>query len=195
MTRMFQGRDIQAAFSVEGPFLSCGGHAPPPPLVIEDRLDFDQGLLMLNVRNAGPDEAVFHLYDGLLKTPSPQRHRLKAGKSLSLAWPADLYDLHLIAPDGLYRRFAGRLKADGSTSASLVPARRGLGLILGLTSLQTGWFCLVDESGRRTTRRSRILAGERRHLRIPVHADGWYDVSVSRVGGVFRRRFAGRWFA
>ncbi len=194
MTRMLQGRDIQAAFSIEGPFLSYGGRSPTPPLplAIQDRLDFDQGLLMLDIRNDGPDEAVFHLYDGLAVSPPAHRYRLKAGKALSLSWPADPYDLHIVAPDGLYRRFAGRLADDGATSARLVPARRGLGLILGLTSAETAWFCVIDETGGRAARRSRVRAGERPHLRVPVQPGGWYDVSISRVGGAFRRRFAGR---
>ncbi len=190
MTRPLDGRHFQAAWALDAP--TAWLDAAPRPLSIEDRIDLDQGLLQLEIRNDGADEAVFHLYDGRAASPSAQRYRLKAGNSLALARPADLYNLHLIAPDGLYRRFAGGLETDGSTSAKLIPARRGLGLILGLTSPQTGWFCLVDESGRRTARRSRVLAGERPHLRIPVQADGWYDISVSRVGGAFRRRFAGR---
>ncbi|NBB63479.1 DUF756 domain-containing protein [Pseudomonas sp. ODNR1LW] len=193
MTRLFNARDIQAALALDLPPPPPDGKlASSPALSIEERFDLDQGLLQLEVRNHGTQEAVFHLYDGLVPSPSAHRYRLRGERSLSLSWPADLYDLHFLAPDGLYRRFAGRLKADGATSATLIPARRGVGLILGLTSPDTVWFCVIDESGRRTARRSRVLAGDRPHLRVPVTSDGWYDVSVSRVGGDFRRRFAGR---
>lgn len=194
MTRMFQGREIQAVFPLDAPFLfnDRQAHTPPSTLSIQNRLDLDQGHLLLDIRNDGPDEVVFHLYDGLASSPQAHRYRLKAGKALSLSWPANPYDLHIVAPDGLYRRFAGRLSDDGTTSARLVPPRRGVGLILALTSAEAAWFCVTDESGRRVARRSRVRTDDRPHLRVPVQPDGWYDLTVSRVGGAFRRRFAGR---
>lgn len=195
MTRMVNIGEMHAAFPIDAPFLSgCGRTAAAPhrPLSIQDRLDVVRGLLLLDIRNDGPHEAVFHLYDALAVSPEAHRYRLKAGKTLSLSWPADPYDLHIVAPDGLYRRFAGRLADDGATSGRLVPARRGMGLILGLTSAETAWFCVVDETGGRTARRSRVRAGDHPHLRVPLQTGGWYDLSVSRIGGAFRRRFAGR---
>ncbi|WP_396592660.1 phospholipase domain-containing protein [Brevundimonas sp. R86498] len=175
--------------------MSVGRHAaatPSRPLWIQDRFDFDHGLLWLDIRNDGSDEAVFHLYNGLAASPEAHRYRLNAGKTLSLSWPASPYDLHIVAPDGLYRRFAGRLADDGATTARLAPARRGAGLILGLSSAEAAWFCVLDETAGRVVRRSRVRVGDRPHLRVPLEPGGWYDLSVSRVGGPFHRRFAGR---
>lgn len=194
MTRMLRNEEFKAASGFNTP--RAAGALPsaqhPPALSISERFDLDQDLLILEIRNDGSNEAVFYLYDGLASSPAVRRYRLMGGKTVSATWPANRYDFHLVGPDGLYRRFAGHPASDGAASARLIPARRGVGLILGLSSAEMAWFCLVDETGRRPARRSRVRAGDRPHLRVPVQPDGWYDVSVSRVGGAFRRRFAGR---
>ncbi|WP_395941993.1 phospholipase domain-containing protein [Brevundimonas aurantiaca] len=85
----------------------------------------------------------------------------------------------------------GRFKA-ASASVRVRTPRRGRGLILEIVLGEDAWFCVSDEAGLYPTRRHRVSAGAPLRLRLPVRADGGYDLTVSRLGGDFRRRFSGR---
>lgn len=85
----------------------------------------------------------------------------------------------------------GRFKA-ASASVRVRTPRRGRGLILEIVLGEDAWFCVSDEAGLYPTRRHRVSAGAPLRLRLPVRADGGYDLTVSRLGGDFRERFSGR---
>lgn len=85
----------------------------------------------------------------------------------------------------------GRFKA-ASASVRVRTPRRGRGLILEIVLGEDAWFCVSDEAGLYPTRRHRVSAGAPLRLRLPVRADGGYDLTVSRLGGDFRGRFSGR---
>lgn len=81
---------------------------------------------------------------------------------------------------------------EGPTSARLRMPRLGRGLILEILPTEDAWFSISDETGLFPTRRYRLNAGAALRLRLPVRPDGGYALTVSRLGGSFSRRFAGR---
>jgi len=162
-------------------------------LSVTDRFDFAQDELLLTVCNAaGGDVAHLQILDAHQPSASMDAFSLPPGEQVELIRTADPYDLRLLGPDGFCRRFSGCLAEDGPVAARLKEPRRGRGLILEIVPAEDAWFCVNDETGLCPTRRYRLSAGAPLRLRLPVLPDGAYDLTVSRLGGAFSRRFAGR---
>jgi len=152
----------------------------PLPYAFEANAATKPGFVVLDLGNQSPSTAVvFHIYDRLSPAAPPRRYTVKAGGQLTALIPAgETYDLWLYAPNGFYRRFAGK-------TAQAIPAQWH-GNSLTLTG--EGQVVLRDEAYGQPEQTITLSAGQPQTLPVDLTSQ-WYDVSVS--GECFCHRFAG----
>ncbi|HVF95602.1 MAG TPA: phospholipase C, phosphocholine-specific [Sphingomonas sp.] len=166
--------------------------ALPYVLHADARIDVAQGLVRVEMINAGSAGAVFHVYDKRDLDTIPRRFTVEAGKRIADVWSiADdgQYDLWIVGPNGFMRSFAGR--RDAAIEVPDLVARydaQGPTLLISRSPDKGTAARIIVRSdvygspaSSPLTRRFAWLAGE---------SGGWYDIIVSGDG--FEQRFAGR---
>lgn len=160
------------------------------------------------MNNPGDKAAVLNVHDYAPYAMAPWRYTLDKGQSHTASpWNAenrDLYDLVVHGPNGFYRHFAGRLRADDkpiNDPVSVTVSDDQGDLVLALVntgetpvSLVMAFAPAYVRGDLLPERRDLILQPGARHLqRLPVAAaDHWYDVTLTRndLPG-WTRRYAG----
>jgi phospholipase C len=160
----------------------------------------------LQLDNQGTAGAVFHVYDYLHLERVPRRYTIEAGKSLTDQISVDAdggsYDLHVLAPGGFVRRFAGTVPLDGERYA--LPEVKLLALAaegcIEVHAWNDGQDTCVIKASPNAYRSDRPFSLELHAGQVPrtVHwslrrSGYWYDFTIvcPMLAG-WQRRFAGR---
>jgi phospholipase C len=173
--------------------------------VVADPTRLGGSSVQLRFGNTGSQGAVFHVYDQFNMQLIPRRYTVEAGKELIDAWtPAadGRYDLWVLGPNGLHRRFVGNAKRAAAArqpnpevEVQYSPATSEL--VVQLRNKGSA-RCTFNVAPNAYVNRQPIAVavepGQDTSVRISlVDSENWYDFSVTVPGfDGFMRRFAGR---
>ena len=182
--------------------------ARPLPYRLQADLRADNGHVFIDFGNRGAKAAVLTVHDYAPYALGPWRYTLDGGQDHAASqWNADYresYDLAVHGPNGFYRHFAGRLRADDKPVIDLVSVAVGEAdgqLVVTLKNegdapaeLNLAFAPAYARGDALPAQRRLTLAGKTSQtLRFDLAAaDHWYDVSLTQpaVPG-WSRRYAG----
>ncbi|MBC9905347.1 phosphocholine-specific phospholipase C [Achromobacter xylosoxidans] len=169
--------------------------ALPYALDVQGRLAADGGHYRLTLRNPGAAAAVLHVYDRHALEYAPRRYTVSAGARLDDGWrlhAGGAYDLWLLGPDGLHRRFRGDARDAGTLEAQVAATATGLSLRLVNRAEIPQPVKVESRMGDGWCAMAHVRADGSLELAYGG-CQGWYDLEISAPAmPAFGRRLAGR---